>query len=151
MQQWHAKGGATMQPPMTRVHVRSAAVALICSLLCGCYTWLQPMPDGTSFIGPERPVGDVRFLTDLTWVADEGVRHVDQSIFDAVFELIGRAEYFVVIDMFLWDDFQGDVPETTRALSAELTAALIGRKRERPEIEIVAISLQLQPKSPSIS
>ena len=103
------------------------------------------MPAGTSFIGPERPVGDVRFLTDLTWVDDEGVRHVDQSIFDAVFELIGRAERFVVIDMFLWNDFQGEPPETTRAVSKELTDALIARKRARPGMTIIAISDPVAP------
>jgi len=98
------------------------------------------MPKGTSFEGPLRPAQDVRFLADVTWVDDAGERHVEQQIFDAVFDLIRSAERFVVIDMFLWNDFQGDEPETTRALAGELTDVLIARKRSRPEMTIVAIS-----------
>jgi phosphatidylserine/phosphatidylglycerophosphate/cardiolipin synthase-like enzyme len=65
---------------------------------------------------------------------------VDQHVFDAIFEVIRRAQRFVVIDMFLWNDFQGEVPETTRALSSELTQALVSRKRARPQMTIVVIS-----------
>jgi phosphatidylserine/phosphatidylglycerophosphate/cardiolipin synthase-like enzyme len=116
------------------------AVAFTAAALCGCYTWLHPMPKGTSFEGPLRPAQDVRFLADLTWVDDAGQRHVEQQIFDAIFDLIRRAEHYVVIDMFLWNDFQGDEPETTRALASELTEVLIARKRARPDMTIVAIS-----------
>ena len=122
----------------TRAPALVAAVAV--TWLCGCYTWLHPMPRGTSYAGPARPAAEVEFLADITWVDAAGERHVEQRIFDAVLEVIGRAERFILVDMFLWNDFQGEVPETTRALSRELADALIARKRKRPGIEIIAIS-----------
>lgn len=125
---------------MQRARVLTIAALSTAAPLCGCYTWLHPMPAGTSYAGPQRPVSDARFLADLTWVDDGGERHVEQHVFDAIFEVIGRAERFIVIDMFLWNDFQGALPETTRALSGELTEALLARKRARPGMTIVAIS-----------
>lgn len=106
----------------------------------GCYTRLQPMPAGTSFVGTAWPTPDVRFLADRTWVDDAGERHVEQHIFDEVLALVAGAERFVLVDMFLYNDFQGDVREQTRALSGELTDALIARKRAVPELEMVVIS-----------
>jgi len=121
-----------------------AALVAVCSALgltaSGCYAWLQPLPAGVSYAGIERPAGEVTFLADLTYVDPDGVRRVDQNIFDEVFSIIARAESVIVVDMFLYNDFQGETPETTRALSAELTEALVARKRERPGIEIIVIS-----------
>jgi len=125
---------------MLRIRTLAFVVALAAAPLCGCYTWLHSMPEGTSYAGPERPAPGASFLADVTWVDDSGERHVEQHVFDAIFEAIGRAERFIVLDMFLWNDFQGEVPETTRALSHELTDALLARKRARPEMTIVAIS-----------
>jgi hypothetical protein len=123
---------------MPRIRIPAAALAAVS--LCGCYNWFHPMPPGTAYAGPLRPAQEVRFLADTTWVDDAGERHVDQHVFDAIFEVIRRAQRFVVIDMFLWNDFQGEVPETTRALSGELTEVLVSRKRARPQMTIVAIS-----------
>jgi hypothetical protein len=120
--------------------IRLLTAAFVTASLCGCYNWFHPMPNGTAYAGPLRPAQEVRFLADTTWVDDAGERHVDQNVFDAIFEVIRRAERFVLIDMFLWNDFQGDVPETTRALSSELTEVLVARKRARPQMTIVAIS-----------
>jgi hypothetical protein len=106
----------------------------------GCYNLIHPLPPGVSYEGPERSTTDLQFLADLTWVDGEGVRHVDQTIFDTAFEIIREAERFVIVDMFLYNDFQGEEPETTRALSAEFTETLIARKRERPELIMVVIS-----------
>ena len=61
-----------------------------------------------------NPLGDIRTVNQHRGVG-AGERHVDQHVFDAIFEVIRRAQRFVVIDMFLWNDFQGEVPETTRA------------------------------------
>ena len=98
------------------------------------------MPEGTSFEGREWHTPDVRFLADLSWTDAEGVRHVEQQIFDEVFSIIENARRFILVDMFLYNDFQGDVREETRALSGELTDLLIARKQALPELEIVVIS-----------
>jgi phosphatidylserine/phosphatidylglycerophosphate/cardiolipin synthase-like enzyme len=42
--------------------------------------------------------------------------------------------------MFLWNPFQGAAPETYRALSQELTNALIAKKVAEPEVRITVVS-----------
>lgn len=121
-----------------RIESRFALLfALTLIALCGC---ARSMPEGTSFAGARARANDVVFLADRTWVDASGARHVEQEIFDEVFAIIARAERLIVLDMFLYNDFQGPIPETTRALSDELTDALIERKRRRPSIEIVVIT-----------
>ena len=98
------------------------------------------MPPGISFSGPEQPVGEIAFLADKTYVDSSGRRHVDQQIFDAVLDIVGTAERFILLDMFLYNSFLGEAPEPIRRLSQELTDALIERKRTLPQIEIIVIT-----------
>lgn len=93
-----------------------------------------------SFAGTPAPAGNVAFLADRTWVDPTGERRVEQEIFDELFAIIAHAQRLIVLDMFLYNDFQGPIPETTRALSHELTEALIARKQQAPGIEIVVIT-----------
>lgn len=102
--------------------------------------WRRRLPDGLSFSGHARPATGIEFLADATWVDETGKRHVDQRIFDAVFDMIGTARRFVLVDMFLYNDFQGTMPERTRLVSGELTDALIARKRDVPGMRIVVIT-----------
>lgn len=83
---------------------------------------------------------NVEFLLDLTWVDQAGQRHVEQQIFDEVFALIRNANRFVLIDMFLYNDFQGKKPELTRGLSGELTQLLLAQKAELPALQIYLIT-----------
>ena len=98
------------------------------------------MPPGLSYAGDPRPVADLRFLADQTWVDDNDVRHVDQQIFDAVFDMIRRARKTIVIDVFLFNPFQGRVAETTRQLSGELVDALISQRRAYPDLAVTLIT-----------
>jgi phosphatidylserine/phosphatidylglycerophosphate/cardiolipin synthase-like enzyme len=116
------------------------ASLLTAILLPACYARLQPMPDGTSYEGTAWPTSDVHFLADLTWTDAAGTRHVEQHIFDEAFAMIENAERFVLVDMFLYNDFQGELREETRALAKELTEALIARKRALPGLEAIVIS-----------
>ena len=54
--------------------------------------------------------------------------------------MIARAQDFILLDMFLYNAWQGPVRENFRALAAELTEALIVRKHERPALSITVIS-----------
>lgn len=98
------------------------------------------MPDGLAYAGLERPVHDVEFLADRTWVTDGGSRHVEQQIFDCAFDMVRRARRLVLLDMFLYNEFQGRHRETTRLLSGELTELLLARKRAHPAIRIVVLT-----------
>ncbi|XOV82844.1 MAG: phospholipase D-like domain-containing protein [bacterium] len=108
-------------------------------VMAGCHSF-KPLPDGLSYMGEPRPADEVLFLADSTWIDESGQRQVKQTIFDEVFKIIADAQELIVLDMFLYNDFQGPVPETTRALSSELTSALIDKKAQRPGMTIVVIT-----------
>lgn len=100
----------------------------------------KPPPEGTGVAWPERPLGDATLLHDLTWHDAQGQRHLQQAIFDDILRLIAQAEQLIVLDMFLFNDFQGDPPETHRALSSELTLALLARRKAVPDLPIIVIT-----------
>lgn len=98
------------------------------------------MPRGLSYAGPWREANELRLLSDVTYLDQQGERRSDQTIFDAVFAMIAKAERLILLDMFLFNPFQGEEPECTRALSGELTHALLDRKARCPQLEIIVIT-----------
>ncbi|MDX1775144.1 MAG: phospholipase D-like domain-containing protein [Desulfobulbales bacterium] len=118
--------------------VRLIAILLFLNLLAGCSC--KSLPEGLSYAGGLHATKDITFLKDLTYVDTEGTRQVEQEIFDEAFALIAGAEKLVLIDMFLYNDFQGPSPEETRLLSGELTDLLIEQKKKKPAMDIIVIS-----------
>ena len=116
--------------------VRISKMLTIPLILAGCHSF-KSLPEGISYQGKHRAAEEVEFLADSTWVDKDGQRQVEQSVFDDLFQIIAGAEKLIVLDMFLYNDFQGPVPETTRALSSELTQALVARKAQVPDINIL--------------
>lgn len=106
------------------------------------YDQLKPLPPGISLTGTvyDVPEEAVTFLADRTFVDQAGDRQVEQQIFDEVMRMIAGAEQYVLVDMFLFNSFQGASPEETRALADELTDALVEKKRTRPDIVISVVS-----------
>jgi phosphatidylserine/phosphatidylglycerophosphate/cardiolipin synthase-like enzyme len=112
-------------------------------LWLGLAAWhsLKPLPNGLDFSGPVRVGSQVEFLADRTWIDTDGQRRTDHRIFDRKLELIAGAERLIVADQFLFNDFAGDPDGADlRPLSAELTAALVERKQQRPAIRIIFIT-----------
>ncbi len=103
-------------------------------------SWRRPLPAGLALTGGAHAASRIDFLADKTWVDDEGARHVEQRIFDAVFDMIGRSRRFVLLDFFLYNDFQGRHPETTRLLSSELTERLVRQKSDHPGLRAIVIT-----------
>jgi len=100
---------------------------------------LKPLPEGISYESEVRevPAEDVRFLFDLTYTDRNGERVHDQEIFDRVFELIDGADEYILIDMFLMNDYTGTSTEDPfRNLYGELTKKLIDKKQTQPNIVI---------------
>ena len=102
--------------------------------------WHRALPKGLSLVGEVHNSSHVGFFADKTWVDDDGNRFSEQHIFDAVFSLIAKSRRFLLLDMFLYNDFQGKEQETTRLLSGELTEVLISHKRQNPEMTIIVIT-----------
>jgi phosphatidylserine/phosphatidylglycerophosphate/cardiolipin synthase-like enzyme len=98
------------------------------------------LPAGLCFAGGVHDASQVTFLADRTWVDADGIRHTDQQIFDAVFDMIKSARRLVLLDMFLYNDFQRGEAETTRLLSGELTDTLLQQKQAYPDITIAVIT-----------
>ncbi|MGI9287480.1 MAG: phospholipase D-like domain-containing protein [Pseudomonadales bacterium] len=108
-------------------------------MLSACHNF-KTLPEGLAYAGKPQAANQVQFFADQTWVDNDGHRHVQQEVFDEVFELIGQAQRFILLDMFLYNDFQGPVAEQTRALSQELTQALVAQKQRYPALELIVIT-----------
>lgn len=79
---------------------------------------------------------DVRFLHDLTYQDAEGEIVAEQQIFEAIFDRITAARRYILLDMFLFNS-TGHVPgKNFRDLAGQLTARLIEKRRQQPDIVI---------------
>ncbi|MDZ8119884.1 phospholipase D-like domain-containing protein [Pontiella agarivorans] len=111
--------------------------ALLASILNGCVSNYEKR--GLAYSAETR-ASEVEFLVDETWVDTNGVRYVDQEIFDAIYEMIDEAEQFVLIDLFLMNEFGFEVGPCMRALGPELTEKLLVKRSNRPDVEIIFIT-----------
>ncbi|MEX1997811.1 MAG: phospholipase D-like domain-containing protein [Candidatus Andersenbacteria bacterium] len=115
-------------------------------MLTGIYHVTKPLPEGVSVAWPVRQTAPVNiiFLADRTFVTtndDEMIqRQSTQHIFDEMFLMIESAEHFIVTDMFLYNDWQGSVPEEHRQLAISFTQALLIKKAANPAMPIVVIT-----------
>ena len=107
-------------------------------LLVGLFHANKPMPRGTSIASEPAP-GHAEMLIDLTYDRD-GARIHEQQIFDRIFDLIRNARGFLLVDMFLFNDFAGEADGALRPLSAELTAALLALRGEQPDMPIILVT-----------
>lgn len=136
----------TLFYPNSRMHhswrwgLRFFSLIVMLLVAIAIYQVYKPLPSGLDVSSPERRASEVQFLADRTYTTADGERQMDQQIFDAVFEMIADARQFVLVDMFLFNDFQGQLAETHRPLSDELTHALIAQKQRYPDIEVQVIS-----------
>ena len=104
------------------------------------YNVYKPLPEGISFAGPERAVSHISFLKDITWADANGRNHSQQEIFDTALTMIRQARKFILLDMFLFNDFMGSGQAPYRKLSHEVSRALITQKKKYPEIIITIIT-----------
>ncbi|VGO18116.1 phospholipase D-like domain-containing protein [Pontiella sulfatireligans] len=88
----------------------------------------------------ETTAENVRLLVDETWANASGVRHMKQEIFDEVFKIIDEAERFILLDLFLLNDFLYEPGPGMRPLSQELTDKLAAKRKLNPKVEVVFIS-----------
>ena len=105
--------------------------------LVGCTP--APMELGLAYQGSVRAT-DVQFLVDETWVDTNQVRHVEQEIFDSIFEMIDEAERFVLIDLFLMNEWGFEPGPCMRPVGPELVGKLLEKRRKSPAVEIIFIT-----------
>lgn len=116
-------------------------VVAVCVFTLFFQLW-KPFPANLMLEWPERRISgdDVEFLADLTYVDANGERKAAQEIWDEIFRTIDRADRFILLDMFLFNDFQGKTREEHRRLSTELTERLIAKREKDKHIVIVLIT-----------
>lgn len=115
--------------------------ALIAYLGMATYQAFKPLPEGIGQPFPLRASDDVVLFTDITYLDAAGNRQSEQQVFDEILRLIAQSERLVAVDMFLFNDFTGaDAAPSLRPLSAELTQALVDRKRAVPGLQALVIT-----------
>lgn len=121
---------------------RYLIVLIVFLLISAAYisNFFIPVRSGLSYTGPVREAVDLKFLSDISWREPDGSRRVQQTIFDEALTMISEARQFVLLDMFLFNDFQGQNGESNRALSLELSAALIAQKNLHPNMQVTVIT-----------
>lgn len=124
----------------TAVVFTIAAVAVLLPHLIYSSTSLPPATHIAGEKVPTDPDG-IRLLIDSTaWNEEKQERVIRQEIFDEILAMIYRADSFIYLDLFLWNPWQGGIPEQHRKLSNELAEALITKKRSTRGIDIVVLS-----------
>lgn len=124
---------------MTRLHLLPffiCGLVMLSLLVSSC----RSLPAGMSAKSELLPLHNGQLWVDNTAVDNKGERHIEQEIFDELLRLIAQAEQIVFIDMFLFNDFQGETPEKHRAIADELTQALIAKKTSHPTMPVVLIT-----------
>jgi len=113
---------------------------LFCIILfTGIYNVYKPLPPGLSYDGEYHRTEDLKFLGDLTWKNGDRFK-TDHEIFDEILFRIKNSEKFILLDMFLFNDFMGKAAKDGRSLSSELKNALISKKLSKPEIFICVVT-----------
>lgn len=111
-------------------------------LAVGTWHSLKPLPDGLSAACSDHriPISDAAFFRDNRYADATGNLVSDQEIADAVLAQIRAAREWIVVDMFLFNDWKAQGNAALRPLSSELVSALIAQKQRYPNMEIVFIT-----------
>ena len=121
----------------TRVRAALVVMGLWWVVVMAWGVWM-PLPGGVSTSGPERGVARLEFLTDITY-HQNGVQRTEQVIFDRVLGMIDRADRFVVIDMFLFnDEYEGE--RVFRPITREITDRILARRKAVAALDVTFIT-----------
>ena len=120
--------------------ISGAIFFLLC--LVGMYHVYKPLPENLDISSTlyTVPSTSVHFFTDRTSVDTRGERQSKQEIFDEVFRMIRDADSYVLVDMFLFNNFLGTATTSYRHISEELVQTLIDKKETSPNITIQVIT-----------
>lgn len=111
---------------------------LLCLIFSGCVHSIKALPEGIDYRSKGYCVGagDIEFLVDLTYKNTDGETIHEQEIFDTIFTLIDNARKYILIDMFLFNSYQGKAEKAYRRLCFELMTRLVEKKKRTPWIKI---------------
>ncbi|PYZ96773.1 phospholipase [Alteribacter lacisalsi] len=102
------------------------------------YGYTKPQPEGVDYAGAEHRSDAVEFLYDLTYEKN-GRAVVEQNVYDRMLSVIEEAGEFVVVDMFLYNNFQEpeqDYPD----MAGPFTEALVKAKETNPDLTVYVMT-----------
>lgn len=114
-------------------------ITLLALVLPFLYSLATKNPMGTNIQSEEKGLEEFKLVWDLSYLKDgEVVR--DQNIFGQQIDLIQRAEDFLLLDIFLFNDKHDKknlvYPENVKTM----TDALIAKKKANPDMTIILIT-----------
>lgn len=117
-------------------YIRTAIVLLILWLIAVMiYQTTKPLPPGISYASQEYRVQNVQFLHDLTYPSSDGQMEHEQQIFQRMLQIVKDAEQFVIVDMFLFNNYQHKGQQFP-PVSQQFTNALLAQKTQHPDMDI---------------
>ncbi|MDE0584326.1 phospholipase D-like domain-containing protein [Planococcus sp. A6] len=101
----------------------------------------KPLPVGVSYAGDLHSAEQVEMIYDLSYAQDKEGTDLESElrIFDEIHELIDEAEEFLVLDLFLFDNYN-DTETAYPAIAERLADHLIEKKKENPDFPIYFIT-----------
>lgn len=112
----------------------------------GCIIWMlgvglfhttKPLPSNLSYESEWKSVEDLSFYQDISY-QESGVRVQEPTIFPAIHHIIEKADRFILLDMFLFNQEQAGTSHPT--LSQDIVDALIEKRKQNPNLPIVVIT-----------
>ncbi|MGI2327817.1 phospholipase D-like domain-containing protein [Planococcus sp. YIM B11945] len=105
------------------------------------YHTYKPLPEGVAYEGKLHSVETVEMLYDLSFAQDKkgtDMKH-ELRIFDEINNMIDEAEEFVVVDFFLFDNYNDQKTDFPKVADA-LTDHLLAKKEKDPEFPVYFIT-----------
>ncbi|MBT2583071.1 phospholipase D family protein [Planococcus sp. ISL-109] len=101
----------------------------------------KPLPEGVSYAGDLHAAEQVEMIYDLSYAQDKEGTELEHElqIFDEIHSLIEDADEFLVLDLFLFDNYN-DTETSYPAIAERLTDHLIEKKQENPDFLIYFIT-----------
>ena len=126
-----------------RKRIVLGTAGVLALLYIGIIIWhtYKPLPAGISYTGELHEVEDVEMFYDLSYALDKegtGMEH-ELRIFDEINDMIDRAEEFIVLDFFLFDNYN-DQKTDFPAIAENLTDHLLKKKKDNPDMPIYFIT-----------
>lgn len=103
------------------------------------YQMNKPLPKGVSYEGSAHFVKNIDFITDLTYPSSDGTMEHEQQIVKRMENIVNEAEQFLVIDLFLFNNYEHTNQKFPQA-SERFTNLLIDKKKKNPNMDILFIT-----------
>lgn len=118
-------------------------IGVLALMYIGVIVWhtIKPLPDGLDYAGNLHRVEQVEMIYDLSFAQDQkgtNLKH-ELRIFDEIYGMIDEAEEFIVIDLFLFDNYTDEKVDFP-AVAETLTEHLLAKKAEDPDFPIYFIT-----------